>query len=336
MSEDTERTRNGTKGGDLPWVEAGKRTGRVEGREEGFREGKAIGLTEGLAQGRAEIATAVDPSLLPQIRLAAYDAGYAAGSKDARVDAKAESDAVLAQEHTRGYLQGCEEEHRRWVHKEIEERSHLDDLRFWEGFNAGQQHPNALNMPSARRLVEVETQTDAPVPIVYVDAHVQTPAPSMRVDAVSQATPARDNPSNIPGPTVDNSPSMHFSWADEADSLPVHSAPPLLPAPRDFSVLRSSSKSPFGSLQCRARRSHRTRSFVPRPHIPWPAPPSVPIVTRHHPAGLRAGQPSILQVSSPPSGFAVPPSPLSWHGDPRLVELSRVLRSLGWVRESSS
>jgi hypothetical protein len=126
-----------------------------------------------------------------------------------------------------------------------------------------------------------------------------------------------------------------LNWADESDNIPPTSPP------RDISALRSNNSSicPFNSLQRRARRSwftsRNTHQFIPTlVHMlhSHPRSQSYPIITRRHPHGLGAHRP--IQTFMPSSSLSFPhPKPvfLDWVGDPRLMELSRVLRELGWV-----
>jgi len=57
-----------------------------------------------------------------------------------------------------------------------------------------------------------------------------------------------------------------FNWADDVDSLPIHTVLSSARQPRDFSGLRSSSTNPFDTLQRRHARYHgaHTRSRRPR------------------------------------------------------------------------
>ena len=106
--------------------------------------------------------------------------------------------------------------------------------------------------------------------------------------------------SSIPATIV----STPFNWADDAILLPTipTAIPPKMP--RDLSSLRSSSKNPFSSLRRRHHYSKRPQFFSSQHY------------TQFHPT-----HPPLHQT---------PPFPLDWHRDPRLFELSRVLRSLGW------
>ena len=107
--------------------------------------------------------------------------------------------------------------------------------------------------------------------------------------------------------------SDRFSWADDASALPT--SPTLPHPPRDLSCLRSTSTHPFSSLQRkrghpknrRPRITQRLRvSHWPGHTHPW-----------HH-------------LSHP---YTPSPVLLNWDQDPRLADLSKALRALGWVQQ---
>jgi len=121
-----------------------------------------------------------------------------------------------------------------------------------------------------------------------------------------------------PGP----SPSTKLSWGDDCASLPII---PLVKTPSNISCLRSGNK-PFGTLQHRNRRHFKIAQHVP-----------VPL---HSFSSVRACAsapvyliPSRRMCSSPPAVCTnAAPSislALDWNHDPRLFELTRILRSLG-------
>ena len=97
-----------------------------------------------------------------------------------------------------------------------------------------------------------------------------------------------------------------FNWANDAVSLPTIPTIPSKQA-RDLSGLRSSSKNPFSSLHRRHHYSKRPQIFSSCHHThSYPTHPPL-----HH---------------TPPFHNNL----LDWRRDPRLFELSRVLRTLGW------
>ncbi|KAJ7915984.1 hypothetical protein B0H13DRAFT_1999042 [Mycena leptocephala] len=85
----------------------------------------------------------------------------------------------------------------------------------------------------------------------FDDTHLISPAPR-------QSFPP-DTSTNIPGA---------FNWADDAESLPIHTVLSDVRQPRDLSDLRSGSTNPFDTLQRRHARYHgaRTRSRQTRQH----------------------------------------------------------------------
>ena len=114
-----------------------------------------------------------------------------------------------------------------------------------------------------------------------------------------------------------------LDWAEDTELLPIIMTPlsPWLPVHqlRDLSVLRSSSSYPFSSLQNRSKhrknyRSHRYQSLFNYKSSSSPFKSYTSFKPPH-------------QSGSPSS-----PSFLDWESDPRLTDLSRSLRALGWIR----
>jgi len=163
-----------------------------------------------------------------------------------------------------------------------------------------------------------------------------------------------------------------FDWAEDVDATvtptPITLVTPAVRAPRDFSVLRSSNRNPWGSLSRRHRRSQpcTRNSFYScqyntnYAHKPTPPPlPLAPIQlveTIRHPHGIAPTKPVIKTssaVSTPMlhssisthlreplsavrSDSSLWPSytpSLDWSGDPLLAGLARILEVLGWTRE---
>jgi len=145
----------------------------------------------------------------------------------------------------------------------------------------------------------IATQTSN---ISYLETSVQ----------VSEPPPSLSQPQKVISKPLD--------WAEDTYSLPITPLPaPALCQPRDLSVLRSSSSSsPFSSLHYRSnrfnhypRRSHRCHShfnnsfYSPHHDLPKPSQPHFYTKTYSH---------------------------LNWESDPRLSDLSRSLKALGWIR----
>ncbi|KDR72047.1 hypothetical protein GALMADRAFT_253326 [Galerina marginata CBS 339.88] len=152
-----------------------------------------------------------------------------------------------------------------------------------------------------------------------------------------------------PEPPPILTPPPPFLWSDEPSDIPVLPQPPPIPlssskttAPspaRDFSELRSGAN-PWWSLRHRNRpHCHlSTRPFIqPRQQqsrIPYTSNyvSNIPHVHTPHPYA-HVPHPSYPNLSCPLPPD--PPPPLDWDIDPRLLELSRVLKTLGWVRPST-
>ncbi|KAF5372204.1 hypothetical protein D9758_005024 [Tetrapyrgos nigripes] len=173
-----------------------------------------------------------------------------------------------------------------------------------------------------RRSISVDT--------LDLDSNPATPA---YVSTSSQTDPEVSSP-----PVATSVPVSKLNWADDSDTIPPTVLIPPTSSPRDISALRSNNLAihPFNSLQRRARRSRftpRSRQFIPTPiHLhPITTSQSHSVITRRHPHGLGAHRP--VQTFTPSSSPFPHPKPVSldWVGDPRLVELGRILRDLGWV-----
>jgi len=162
-----------------------------------------------------------------------------------------------------------------------------------------------------------------------------------------------------------------FDWAEDVDATvtptPIALVAPAAHAPRDFSVLRSNNRNPWGSL---SRRHHRSQpricnsfnsrkyntNYAYKPTTPSSAPAPVHLVeTIRHPCGIAPTKP-VIRTSSAVSTPILHSSmsthscePLSavrsdsslwpsytpsfdWSGDPLLAGLARILEALGWTR----
>ena len=147
------------------------------------------------------------------------------------------------------------------------------------------------------------TQTDAESPSTATcDTSIQTPDPPLLVVS----------------PQIANAPP--FDWADDATSLPIQILPkPLLP--RDFSELRSPKQNPFSSLQHRAKRFTR---YSHQPHCRHSHLKFNSFYSPHR-NSYKQFQPHFQSKTH---------SHLNWESDPRLSDLSRSLKALGWIRAS--
>jgi hypothetical protein len=161
-----------------------------------------------------------------------------------------------------------------------------------------------------------------------------------------------------------------FDWAEDVNatvtSTHIAFVTPAARAPRDFSVLRSNTRNPWGSL---SRRHHRSQPRTCNPFYSCkymtnqgynpaaPPPPPAPIQlveTVRHPHRIAPTKPVIKAIGSSPT--SIPPThptsscepisavrsdsaswpscafSLDWSGDPLLAGLTRILEALGWTR----
>ncbi|KAJ7843894.1 hypothetical protein B0H14DRAFT_3868458 [Mycena olivaceomarginata] len=160
---------------------------------------------------------------------------------------------------------------------------------------------------------------------VFVDVGTDSPAaelsPSPHPSPTSFDTSVQTDAPLIVTSAATRTP---FVWADDDYAPNSTSIPP--PMPRDFSALRSNSNAtaPFASLQFRAHRKHK----------PVRAPRNSASHTtsrRQHYAPAPVYR--LTATALTPKPTRVPLSALDWDHDPRLSDLNRVLRSLGWRRE---
>ena len=230
-----------------------------------------------------------------------WDRAFEAGLKQGRSEERDFRDEM----YLRGKAQGVKEAEEAASNAEIDfyrhgiEKGRTEEQSEWISTGHG---PHCLR--PAATLSDEGVQTDFEPPITATcDASSQTISPP--------------NPVSDPNCTTS---SLSFNWADEATSLPIKVLPSPRP-PRDFSDLRSSKINPFSSLRHRSRRfthfSHKSRrhhshfnsnSFYSPHHNPFkPSQPHSQTKTYSH---------------------------LNWESDPRLSDLSRSLRALGWIRAS--
>ncbi|PPQ86739.1 hypothetical protein CVT24_004712 [Panaeolus cyanescens] len=112
--------------------------------------------------------------------------------------------------------------------------------------------------------------------------------------------------------------SMNFDWAEDVATLPVSSQQQY--PPRDLSVLRSTSSNPFSSIRSRKRRYIGPQKYG-RQHNPILSSQRYPFSVSHHPS-TEQPRPRVHSHST---------NVLNWDQDPRLQDLSKALRSLGWT-----
>jgi hypothetical protein len=237
-----------------------------------------------------------------------------------------------SEEYARGHKAGCEtattyfDIGREQGTEEGEEHGREVERQVWlsSGHDVGQCTP--ISKP--RSFTSAALQTDDPV-ITTTDASVgdtaqlyatvstQTSTISC-LDASVQASEPPPTPSKPQKITMEP-----LDWAEDVNSLPIASLPPSLHLPRDLSVLRSSSSSsPFSSLQ------HRSKRFNHYSHQPC----------RHRPRSnfnsFYLHHYNSFKPQSRSHYYTKTNSHLNWESDPRLSDLSRSLKALGWIRAS--
>jgi hypothetical protein len=249
------------------------------------------------------------------IREEAYDRGFQYGSDgcEAQLNSLQESLTVkhdmqclanLADmsEHCQEYHEaGIQEERKRWEST----RASLVNV----ATQTDSTTTASISIQTEPLLAPIPTTTTASVqtfspyipPSSAASISTQTEPPFPTVSESSES-PVSISESTTPATIV----SAPINWADDAVSL---STIPTIPSkqPRDLSGLRSSSKNPFSSLRRRHHYSKRPQIFSSCRHTrSYPTHPPL-----HH---------------TPPFHNNL----LDWHRDPRLFELSRVLKTLGW------
>lgn len=145
---------------------------------------------------------------------------------------------------------------------------------------------------------------------------------------ISVQTPVAE----LPPLAVQMTNTTHLDWAEDVESSSF-TLPPLPPCqPRDLSVLRSSSPSPFASLQrrskCQGSQSYhqsRRRQCPFNSEFPYPRPQYNHRTSPRYP---KIQYPKIEPVISHQASHFK----LNWESDPRLSDLSRSLKALGWIR----
>ena len=188
-----------------------------------------------------------------------------------------------------------------------------DERKRWERARASKTSV-AIQTFSTTTTTSVSVQTNPPIQVILPSASAsistQTKPPTPTISKLSQAVPTSISPT-IPiliseTPISATTVSAPFNWADDAASIStIPTIPPKIP--RDLSSLRSSTKNPFSSLHRRHQNIKQQKHFNSYRY------------TQSYPAH--------------PPPHHIPPlfnNQLDWHCDPRLFELSRVLRTLGW------
>ena len=184
-----------------------------------------------------------------------------------------------------------------------DEREYLDSVHITQTDVGTQVKPT---------MAAVFIQSDPPIISPSSSATISTQTEPL-LPAINPSEPLSASILEFPTPTIIVS--APLNWADDAISLPTI---PIIPPKQlhDLSSLHSSSKNPFSSLR------HRHRYRYPK-YSHWQAIPSRSYTQLNSPhPPLRHNSPSLT-------------TPLDWHHDPCLFELSHVLRTLGWSYPSS-
>ena len=172
----------------------------------------------------------------------------------------------------------------------------------------------------ATKAVQVETLKPPPatpnLPLTFdIGVQSETPhAPPLVSLSTQTSTPSLIKVNN----QMSDTKVLSLDWAEDATSLPVLPLPP-----HDLSGFHSSKSNPFLSLQCRSKnrtsRAHQSHHHCSHSNFNSFHPP-------HH-------------ISSSPfqpclSFYTKTDSHLNWESDPRLSDLSRSLKALGWIHAS--
>ena len=243
------------------------------------------------------------------VREEAYDRGFEYGSDGCEAQLASLQESLTAAHDKQNletlldFSERCQESHEAGIREERE---------CWESARASQVDIAIQTIPSTTSSVSIQVkpatatifvQSNPPLIPLSSSASISTQTePSLPTVTFPESSPVPIPESPIPT-TIS---SASFNWADDAVSLPtIPTIPPKMP--RDLSSLRSSTKNPFFSLR---RRHHHFK----RPQI---------FSSYHH---------THSYPTHPPLHHFPPPlnSLLDWHRDPRLFELSHVLRTLGW------
>jgi hypothetical protein len=159
------------------------------------------------------------------------------------------------------------------------------------------------------------SQTDPEPPTTLISTQTSTISHLKTSVQASEPPPSPSQPQKVI--------SKPFNWADDTYSpqiipLPTQNLPSPLLA-RDFSGLRSSNSNPFSSLQHRSKRSNHYSHHSHGRHSRFN---SNSFYSPHY-NPLKRSQPHFSTKTY---------SHLNWEYDPRLSDLSRSLKALGWIR----
>ena len=234
------------------------------------------------------------------IREESFDRGYDYGMDDCEAQLASLQDSLTAKYDMR-HLETLLDLDRRC--QESREAGIREEQERWETARASQADVTTQTDPATTSSISVQT-----IPVI-----IPSPSSETISTQTEPLSPIISQSSKLSASVFEplifaSTVSAPFKWADDSDTIPIATIPIIPPKqPRDLSSLRSSSKNPFSSL----RRRHyypKRQQTVPSCRYTQSYPVHLPT---HH-------TPPILN------------NHLDWHRDPRLFELSRVLRTLGW------
>jgi len=285
----------------------------------------------------ADFAAQLGDTLVAHLWQEALEIGFRAGAADANASRQGDTSDVfalgrqagLAEGRAAGLREGRQEGRELGSSEGLKEGEIIGvEKGKAEGVKEGLSEGKRLGFVAGREFAEKQTakMSEDSIPLrILVD--VGTDSPAVDLSPPTPPSPAPVSASIDPAvpPATSSAP---FNWADEPDVPRVTNALPCLPLPpRDFSALHSDSTSltPFGTLRYRTYRTHKS-SRAPRRSA------SRATFSRQYPAAPAPFHhaPTASFASRPFSAASAPV--LDWDSDPRLSELSRVLRSMGWDR----
>ena len=179
--------------------------------------------------------------------------------------------------------------------------------------------------------ISVQTTIDAPIAVLsdqIVQTDLEPPILSHTTDSMVQTISSSSSSistqtepiSEPPIPTTVAPTPFNCQWADDPVPFPTQLLPTTL-SPRNFAGFRSSNPNPSSSLQ------HRSRHFTHYSRQPRRC---------HSHSNFNSFYSSHGKSYKPsqPHFHTKTYSHLNWESDPRLSDLSRSLKALGWIRAS--
>lgn len=272
----------------------------------------------------------------------AWHKGYEAGREWERKEIEEKYDGRWYEAYRQGEDAGRAEERDEWIisSHSLNEGKCISQATCNAEVQTSLSAPNTLISTATSNIAVQASFATSPETLDTWNVGTQT-TPMSTLDTAVQ-TPSATMPTLVNQETQVESPPL-VNWADEADAalyvLPAASTESTTAKshPRDIFVLSSGSRRPFGTLQRRSRRLHHIpRTPQQHPFIRRVNYCNQPIVTHRHPSGISDDKPVfIVHLPSQPRTVLpvhLPTLRLDWDRDPRLFDLSKALRSLGWIR----